>query len=105
REERKKMTTTRRMPALSPEEIRRISDNAVATVAAQKIVTNRAVSANASVQGKVMSNVSRSNVSNKTGGNLTQRARSYLVRTGLSQRDGRKYLQASFDQVRKTFKS
>ncbi|UMB78448.1 hypothetical protein FXN80_08660 [Dickeya fangzhongdai] len=101
------MTTTRRMPALSPEEIRRISDNAVATVAAQKIVTSRAVSVNASVQGKVMSNVSHSNVSNETGRNLTQRerARSYLVRTGLSQSDGRKYLQASFDQVRKTFKS
>lgn len=99
------MTTTRRMLALSPEEIRRISEKAVATVAAQKIVTSKSVPVNSSAQGRVMSNMSPSKVSSKTGENLTKRVRNYLAHTELSQSDGRKYLQASFEQVRKTFKS
>lgn len=35
------MTTVRRMPALSPEEIRKISKNAVATVAAEKLLLTK----------------------------------------------------------------
>lgn len=99
------MTNPRRMPALSPEEIRRISENAVATVAAQKIVTNKTLSVNASVKGKVMSKASSSHASSGPVEKLTQSARNYLVRAALSQNDGRKYLQESFDRVRKTLKA
>ncbi|EMZ6786727.1 hypothetical protein ABEZ40_003576, partial [Escherichia coli] len=47
------MTTVRRMPALSPEEIRKISKNAVATVAAEKIVTNKTAFVKAAVAGVI----------------------------------------------------
>lgn len=49
------MTTKRRMPVLSPEEIRQISKNAVATVAANKIITNKTAIVNANIAGIVKS--------------------------------------------------
>lgn len=105
------MTTVRRMPALSPEEIRKISEKAVATVAAQKIVTKHGVLVKASMAGTVMSKASSSDKANTTkasiqsGSSLTQRARNQLAQSGLSPSDGRKYLQESFNQVRKTLKA
>lgn len=49
------MTTKRRMPVLSPEEIRQISKNAVATVAANKIITNKTAIVNANIAAIVKS--------------------------------------------------
>ncbi|HHT2833903.1 TPA: hypothetical protein ACTYSZ_004981 [Klebsiella aerogenes] len=49
------MTTKRRMPVLSPEEIRQISKKAVATVAADKIITNKTAIVNANIAGIVKS--------------------------------------------------
>lgn len=99
------MTNPRRMPALSPEEIRRISEKAVATVAAQKIVTNRTATVSASGRVRIVGEASQSNHTVDARASLTDRARNYLNRAGISQSDGRKYLQESFDRVRKTLKA
>ncbi|MGY6029864.1 hypothetical protein [Phytobacter sp. AG2a] len=87
------MTTPRRMLELSPEEIRKISEKAVDTVAAQKIVTKTSF-VNASLKGEVSSKSSSSKAyqSGLSQGALARRldnsSRTYLVQAGnkLSQR-------------------
>ncbi|HAT4499304.1 TPA: hypothetical protein I9279_001785 [Serratia marcescens] len=108
------MTTLRRMPALSPEEIRKISEKAVENVAAQKIVTtnskiplvhspdgcalSRKVSARAYRRTKDAASL------NAAASGLVERARA-LAGSVLSQSSGRQYMQDSFNQVRKTKKA
>ncbi|HHY8325785.1 TPA: hypothetical protein ACV72S_002262 [Escherichia coli] len=106
--------SNRRMPALSPEEIRKISATAVANVAAQKIVTNANTGTlvKASVSGKVMSkqtHVGKSKDSSgyvvRGGESLVDKARKVLASSALSQSKSREYLQDSFNSVRKTIKA
>lgn len=101
------MTTVRHMPALSPEEIRKISAKAVATVAAQKIVTKHGSLVKASASGKVASKAGGSAKTStpKGGSSLTQRDRNNMAHATLSQSAGRKYLQESFNKVRKTLRA
>lgn len=108
------MTTLRRMPALSPEEIRRISEEAVANVAAQKIVTTstKQPSAHSSDGGTLLRKVyartyrrTKNAASlNAAASGLVERART-LAGSVLSQSSGRQYMQDSFNQVRKTKKA
>ncbi|EFH7359419.1 hypothetical protein GKW23_19235 [Escherichia coli] len=111
------MTTVRRMPALSPEEIRKISKNAVATVAAEKIVTNKTAFVKAAVAGVI---AGKKNEVSRKGDSQTVRkvvaaasARDakasslsrQLAMSVLSQSSGREYIQESFNQVRKNKKA
>jgi len=107
--------SSRRMPALSPEEIRKISATAVANVAAQKIVTNASTGSTfvkASMSGKVMSKQTHVRNSKDSSGyvviggdSLVDKARKVLASSALSQSKSREYLQDSFNSVRKTIKS
>lgn len=103
------MTTLRRMPALSPEEIRKISEKAVANVAAQKIVMNNSKipSQHSPDDGprlrKVNAKTYRRTKDTAASG-LVKRARA-LAGSVLSQSSGRQYMQDSFNQVRKTQKA
>ncbi|EKY1962282.1 hypothetical protein RA241_003672 [Cronobacter sakazakii] len=117
------MSTLRRMPALSPEEIRKISEKAVATVAAQKIVTNKTAYVNGTLAGKVLSKSTQSTKNSDTknatwtrlardtmkahssGAGLKNRVSKMLASSVLSQSEGRQYLQESFNKVRKTLKA
>ncbi|MDM7281336.1 hypothetical protein, partial [Klebsiella pneumoniae] len=114
--EERKMTTVRRMPALSPEEIRKISKNAVATVAAEKIVTNKTAYVDARVVGMVAGK--NSEISNKGVRQTVRKVASAAARDAkassltrqlalsvLSQSGGREYIQESFNQVRKNKKA
>lgn len=111
------MTNPRRMPALSPEEIRKISADAVASVAAQKIVTNNvgAVIGSAKAAGFAKSREGQTRASHRTpearacvsGGTvtLTDKARKILKDSALTQSQSRGFFQESFNAVRKTIKS
>lgn len=110
------MTTVRRMPALSPEEIRKISKNAVATVAAEKIVTNKSAFVNAAVAGVIagkrneMSRKGDRQPIRKAAAASTRDAKAssltrQLAMSVLSQSGGREYIQESFNQVRKNKKA
>lgn len=117
------MTTVRRVLELSPEEIRRISENAVATVAAQKIVT-KGVIVDASIKGTVISK-SSSRKLHRTGMRLALRDQkekpakgkvmpisksgwvnraNSLAESVLSQSNTKKSLQAAFNNVVKNLK-
>ncbi|EHK0699982.1 hypothetical protein ICL29_004108 [Salmonella enterica] len=110
------MTTVRRMPALSPEDIRKISKNAVATVAAEKIVTNKTAFVNAAVAGVIASK--RTEISRKGDRQTVRKVAAASTRDAkassltrqlamsvLSQSGGREYIQESFNQVRKNKKA
>lgn len=113
------------MPALSPEEILKISEAAVATIAAKKIVTKNSAKKPPtgviiSVRGNGRSIKKRSaavlrkdakqaiNTESKqlapSNSSLVSRARS-VVGSVLSQRTERQYIQESFNQVRKARKA
>lgn len=97
------------MPALSSEEIRRISETAVATVAAQKIVTNKSAFISPPLGAKILSKASQvlgnqaSQRLKPSNSGLLNRARA-LASSVLSQSNGRQYFQESFDQVKKNRK-
>uniref|UniRef100_A0A7M2QNL4 UDP-glucose 4-epimerase n=1 Tax=feces metagenome TaxID=1861841 RepID=A0A7M2QNL4_9ZZZZ len=101
--------SSRRMPALSPEEIRKISATAVANVAAQKIVTNANTGTfvKASVSGKVMSKKTHARKSKNSLGYVVGGgdSRKIMASSALSQSKSREYLQDSFNMVRKTIKA
>ncbi|HAT2181299.1 TPA: hypothetical protein I8167_005486 [Raoultella ornithinolytica] len=108
------MTTLRRMPALSPEEIRKISEKAVANVAAQKIVTNNSKMPSVhspdggallrKVNARAYRRTKHAASLNAAASGLVERARA-LAGSVLSQSSGRQYMQDSFNQVRKTKKA
>lgn len=108
------MTTLRRMPALSPEEIRKISEKAVENVAAQKIVTTNSKIPSVQspdggplllkVNARAYSRTKDAVLLNAAASGLVERARA-LAGTVLSQSSGRQFMQDSFNQVRKTKKA
>lgn len=113
------MSRNSRMLALSPEEIRQISETAVASVAAQQIVTRsitRSRVVDASISGKILSKSSQgtrpaiapslkkaSTVQSGSSEGMLGRARE-LAASVLSQSNGRKQLQESFSHVVKNSK-
>ncbi|MDJ0023678.1 hypothetical protein QM543_10310 [Pantoea eucrina] len=105
------MSTLRRMPALSPEEIRKISEKAVANVAAQKIVTTNSKKplvnnpdGGALYHKAFVRGYGRTKDADTMPSGLVERARA-LAASVLSQSNGRQYMQDSFNQVRKTKKA
>ncbi|EAC2055077.1 hypothetical protein [Escherichia coli] len=99
------MTNYHCMPDLSPEEIRKISEAAVASVAAKKIVTNsKHITKSASLAGKVMAK--QANVIKKLSGTGSSAIKINKAFTDsvLTQSKSRKYFQEAFIQVRKTIK-
>ncbi len=104
------MSKVRCMPALSTDEIRKISETAVANVAAQRLVTNKSAFASIPLAGKVMSKSSQSSIKqvfvplSSTGSGLLNRAR-ILAGSVLTQSIGRQYFQESFNQFRKKHKA
>lgn len=96
------MSTYRHMPALSADEIRKISENAVAKVAAQKIVTTKSAYATAMYTSKEtnpIGSLAATSLAGKSESSLFKRAGSVL-----SQSNGRMSLQASFAKAVKNHK-
>lgn len=109
------MATIQRMLDLSPEEIRRISEKAVETVAAQKIVTTKGTVVNARVQGGVWVKASGATVHGHRNAAHSRRAKAMknqkqpeskltdqtrtLAESVLSQNESKQFLQKSFDKV------
>lgn len=118
------MPTLRRVLDLSPEEIRKISEKAVETVAARKIVTNsgspRSSSPTANARGmktgdkdcrghNTIQHAKGSNIRNtgsrgrQSESGVIKQARA-VVETVISQGNSQKFLQDSFDKIVKSSK-
>ncbi len=90
------MNTARRMPTLTPEEIRKSSETAVADVAAQKIVASKSSSIYKPFNGNLMSKSTQTSGNNTAeklaAGTILTHGASKVVRTiaasVLSQSDG-----------------